>query len=140
MKNIPKNIGKERVLIKEPHIRWNYDMDYPHNPEAALYFMSISGSKPVIKNTWKKIVEDITKWAGSIDVLREDYGRVGGTDYNYNLYVFESRAKPEQINWSSLKIPNVRDKKFYERVRTAYEKDGTLRGFSIENYVAQLFK
>ena len=140
MKDSQKIFRSKKVLIREPHVRWNYDLDYPHNPEAALYFMSISGPKSLIKLTWKSIVEDLTRWACPIEVLREDYGKVGNTDFFYNLYVFESRSKPEQINWTSLKMPNVRDQKYYERVREAYVKEGILRGFSLENYVSQLFK
>jgi len=78
----------------------------------------------------KSILDSLQYYGGPVEIIREDFGKVIGTKFNYDLKIIDSRTAPNIIEWGDLSIKNIRDKNLYERIR---------KGFSVEDYVSNLY-
>lgn len=138
MKRINKKTLERKFLRTESHMRWACDSTDAIDGTPATYFFAFSGPDTVIKKTRDSVFSELRNYGG-VDIIRDDIGRVKGTNYEYHLYVVESKTSDNMIENLRLDIPKKKDPKMYDRKRKMYIRhDGVAISFSVENYVADL--
>lgn len=135
-----KNTLEKKFLRTDAHMRWSCDSADAIDGTPATYFFAFNGPNPVIKEVRDRVFQELRNYGG-VDIIRQDSDRVKGTNYEYHLYVVESKTSDNMIENLRLNIPKKKDNNLYDRKRKSYirKRDGVAIGFSVENYIADYF-
>ena len=108
------------------HIRWNWEQS-PDNPEMARYHFVI-----VDDRNRQTLMNKLIEWlsvTGACENIRSTEWKVRGDKCRYLFESYDSRSRPELIQWGNLPKIIIRDRNLKER------KVGT-----IEDYVTNLYE
>lgn len=125
----PKSLSKNPSMNRK-HIRWDFGSS-PDSDEMVRYIVVVSGDRLDRKNSLEILTEQLRKYGGAVELIRQSSGKTKGTKFRYDFSVLDSRTAPDMINWNNFNLPKIQDKKLYERIKT---------GLSVEDYVANLYE
>ena len=127
-----ENYTLRKNSLNENHIRWN--CEYSRDSEdKLLYHFVVLGDKNYRNSKLNRIFEGLGEVQEGVEFIREP---VEGTSKNKRKYVLtsvESRTSSSQLGWENIET----DKKRIVRDEKLREKH--MRGYSIEDYVADMY-
>lgn len=102
-----------KVFKKSRHIEWNME-ESPDNFELVRYHFIVVDDKRR-ESIMNEILQDLSRWGGSISLIRNVEGKVVGSNFRYLFRTYDSNQKPDMINFIRLGKSVKRNYELYER-------------------------
>ena len=120
-----RNFMVKRVMRAERHIRWNWERSSEQSDLVRYHFVVVDDKDR--EGTMNKLLSHL-QYGGAIELIRVQMGRVKGGELWYLFQTYDSRMRPDMLDFSKIGKPVRKDPDLRERTRG-----------SIENYVANLY-
>lgn len=119
----------QKIDIKKPHLRWNYEKS-PDRDDALRYHFVIVGDRIKRDNLCDILSSNLNSNGEPLEIIRELPVQIKNSRYNAKFVSYDTRASPNLLNLHLLNINSIIDNNLVERIK---------KGSSIENYVTNIY-
>ena len=122
-----KFIMVKKVLKKERHFRWNWEVSLEDLDKVRYHFIVVDDRNR--RGKMNMILSAFAGYFGTLELVRHCEGQVKDSGLRYLFESYDINIKPSVIKWSKIGLPVVKDKELWERQSSE----------GIENYVSTLY-